>query len=365
MTKNILIVIGTRPNFIKVTRFKEVIARGYPNLSCRIVHTGQHYDNKMSKVFFEQLALEPDEWLRASSGSPNTQMASIMIGLEKSIENLRPALIIVVGDVNSTLAAAITANKCNIPLAHVESGLRSRDYGMPEEINRILTDKLSQFHFITESSGLENLKNEGFFEGSMFMVGNTMIDTLVSFDDQIQASKILEKHSLKTGSYILMTMHRPATVDDESGLNKLVNIISEISKRAKVIFPVHPRTKKRLDAFGLESVLIENDEVILLEPMDYFAFQKLICHALCVITDSGGIQEETTYRKIPCLTLRPNTERPITISIGSNRLSKLDINEINTFLDEIGSGDFDRGEIPPLWDGKSTERIVSKIAQVI
>ncbi|MCB0807691.1 MAG: UDP-N-acetylglucosamine 2-epimerase (non-hydrolyzing) [Flavobacteriales bacterium] len=362
--RKVLIVVGTRPNFIKVTRFKEV-ATGYPDLDVQLVHTGQHFDAKMADVFFEQFGLSPDHWLGVEPGSPNTQMAHIMLGLERVVNEERPDLMLVVGDVNSTLAGAITANKLGIPLGHLESGLRSRDRGMPEEINRILTDQITDHYFITEQSGMDHLLAEGRPKEAMHFVGNTMIDTLVKFEGRIQAAKVLEELGLPGGTHVLMTIHRPATVDDPQELAKLVDLIALVAKDHPVVFPVHPRTTNNLKQFGLQDRLSGIKGLILGEPMDYFAFQKLIATCAFVITDSGGIQEETTYRQVPCLTLRPNTERPCTVTLGTNELITFDLPALQDAIGRIHAGTFKQGEVPPLWDGHATERVVETLAKVL
>ncbi|MDQ3110647.1 MAG: UDP-N-acetylglucosamine 2-epimerase (non-hydrolyzing) [Bacteroidota bacterium] len=358
---NILVIIGTRPNFIKVTRFKEV-AKLYPGINLKIVHTGQHYDNNMADVFFKQFGLEPDYFLNISQGSANSQMAEIMVKLEKLIhDEFKPDLIMVVGDVNSTLAGALTANKSGIKLAHVESGLRSFDRSMPEEHNRILTDGLSDFHFITEQAGLDNLAIEGKPAEGIFFVGNTMIDTMVAFAGKIDSSAVLEKLNIGDKKFVLMTMHRPGNVDTKDGLQKLLELVNHLSQKYTVIFPVHPRTVKNMEQTGLENEFRGNKNLLLTDPLDYFSFQKLIQRSSFIITDSGGIQEESTFLQVPCLTLRPNTERPVTITSGSNELVPFEIEKITSRIEAIENGSFKKGTIPPLWDGKATERIFEAI----
>ncbi len=354
---NLLLIIGTRPNFIKVTRFKEVAAK-YPNITLKIAHTGQHYDATMADVFFQQFNLTPDYFLNVGAGSQNFQIADIMLKLEELINTkFKPDLMLVVGDVNSTLAGALTANKLNIKLAHVESGLRSFDETMPEEINRILTDKICNLYFVTEPSGSENLKKEGVQNDKIKFVGNTMIDTLVGFSDKIEQADILEKHNLTKQPYILTTLHRPATVDFEDGLKKLIELFENIAKKYKAVFPIHPRTVANLKKFGLYDKLMQNKNLIITEPLDYFAFQKLIKYSKFIITDSGGIQEESTFLQVPCLTLRNNTERPVTCTEGTNTLVKFDIAEISKLISEIENGTYKKGKVPALWDGHATERI--------
>ena len=354
---NLLLIIGTRPNFIKVTRFKEVATK-YPNITLKIAHTGQHYDATMADVFFQQFNLTPDYFLNVGAGSQNFQIADIMLKLEELITTkFKPDLMLVVGDVNSTLAGALTANKLNIKLAHVESGLRSFDETMPEEINRILTDKICNLFFVTEPSGLENLKKEGVQNDRIKFVGNTMIDTLVGFSDKIEQAAILEKYNLTKQQYILATLHRPATVDFEEGLKKLIELFENITKKYKAVFPIHPRTVANLKKFGLYDELMQNKNLIITEPLDYFAFQKLIKYSKFIITDSGGIQEESTFLQVPCLTLRNNTERPVTCIEGTNTLVKFDIAEISKLISEIENETYKKGKIPELWDGHATERI--------
>ena len=355
----ILIVVGTRPNFIKVTQFKKVNEQLGNPFDIKIVHTGQHYDDKMADVFFRQFELTPDYFLNIPAESANTQMAEIMIRLENVIREFNPHLVMVVGDVNSTFAAALTANKMNIKLAHIESGLRSYDRSMPEEFNRVLTDEITDFYFVTEQSGLDNLtEKENKNRDSVFLVGNTMIDTLVAFEDKIRKDTILQTLKIEKGKYALMTMHRPATVDFQESLSKLIDIIDFITQSMDLVFPIHPRTTNKLEAFKLMDRIKANKRMILTEPLDYFSFQKLTADCAFVITDSGGIQEETTFRKIPCLTLRPNTERPSTITIGTNELVPFDVNVVNDKIKSIQNNEFKKGAIPPLWDGQSTRRIL-------
>jgi UDP-N-acetylglucosamine 2-epimerase (non-hydrolysing) len=362
--KKILIVIGTRPNFIKVTQFKKV-AKKYNNIEIKIVHTGQHYDDTMANVFFDQFELRPDYFLKIGAGSPNTQMANIMLGLEDLIENtFRPDIMLVPGDVNSTLAAALTANKLGIKLGHIESGLRSFDRTMPEEINRVLTDEITDFYFVTEESGLKHL-NEERKKGKAFFVGNTMIDTMVGFDEQIDASPIMKDLKLDQGKFVLMTMHRPATVDNEGELLKLIELVEDLTKNYKVFFPVHPRTNNKLKELGLLDRCIKNGNLVMSGPIGYFEFQQLVKNCIFIVTDSGGIQEESTYRKVPCITLRPNTERPSTVDVGTNTLLPFNIERVQELVKLIENGTYKKGAIPDLWDGKATERIIEAILTVL
>jgi len=361
----ILTVVGTRPNFIKVTQFSRLLNNEDLNIEHKIVHTGQHYDNKMAKIFFDQFSLKPDFFLNIDAASPNTQIANIMLKLEELILDYQPNLMMVVGDVNSTLAATITGHKCNIPLIHVESGLRSEDKRMPEENNRVITDSVCDYYLITEQSGWDNLIKEDVDEEKMFFVGNTMIDTLVAFEPQIEASHILDEYELTKGNYILMTIHRPGNVDDLAGVSKLLELIQSISKRYKIVLPLHPRTANRIKQFDKQEAFDNLSNVVITTPMGYFDFQKLIKFSKTVITDSGGIQEETTFRQVPCLTLRPNTERPSTIDIGTNTLVKFSVQEIDGYLDLIETGVYKKGKIPKNWDGHATDRIAKVIIEKI
>ncbi len=364
MTKKILIVVGTRPNFIKVTQFKKN-CNAYQHLECKIVHTGQHYDAKMADVFFDQFELRPDFFLNISNTSANTQMAEIMIGLEKVCKEYLPDLMIVVGDVNSTFAAALTANKMGIKIAHLESGLRSLDRTMPEEINRLLTDEISDYFFVTEQSGYDNLLKEGKTESQIYFVGNTMIDTMVAFESEIGKNKILEELDLQQNQFVLMTIHRPATVDNNDELKKLLSLIEVVSSKYKIVFPIHPRTISNLKKFNLYERFLSNTNLVISEPLDYFSFQKLIKDCFFILTDSGGIQEESTFRLKPCITLRPNTERPSTVDIGTNILLPFDLDLIQQSILSIENGTFKKGKIPMLWDGASTQRIIETLNKIL
>ncbi len=360
MSKKILIVIGTRPNFIKVTQFKKIAKALYPNISITLVHTGQHYDEKMADVFFKQFDLIPDYYLNIKPASANKQIAEIMIKLEDLIIEIgKPDIMLVPGDVNSTLAAAVFANKNEIKLGHIESGLRSFDKTMPEEHNRILTDELSDYYFVTEPSGLKHLQKEGKDNSKIHFVGNTMIDTMVAYEKEISASLVLSDLGIGKDKFVLMTMHRPATVDNKIELEKLIQLIEYVTINHKVVFPIHPRTIKNAKEFGLYERMIANKHLIYTEPLDYFSFQKLVKNCEFILTDSGGIQEESTYRQKPCLTLRPNTERPVTVDEGTNTLLDFDLEEIKTYIRQIEEGVYKKGTVPALWDGKATERILS------
>lgn len=357
----ILTVVGTRPNIIKITQFHKVIKQ-YPDLQHFMVHTGQHFSANMNDLFFEELSLPtPNFSFDIDRSSVIAQLSDIMKGLEKVVNEVKPDLMLVVGDVNSTLAASIVANKMNIKLAHIESGLRSFDKTMPEEHNRVVTDSLSDYYFVTEQSGYDNLLHEGKSKDKLFFVGNTMIDTLVAYESQILKSSITQTYNLTPKQYCLMTMHRPGNVDEREGLEKLIHLINELTKQIKVVFPIHPRTLNNIKKFELYNQIADNTNLVLTEPAGYLDFQKLILNCKYVVTDSGGIQEETTFMQVPCITLRPNTERPITCVIGSNTLCEFELSQIMTLINQINKGEYKKGEIPSLWDGKATERIFSSI----
>ncbi|WP_178990277.1 non-hydrolyzing UDP-N-acetylglucosamine 2-epimerase [Winogradskyella schleiferi] len=358
----LLIIVGTRPNYIKVTQFKKVAEQKFKNkFDIKIVHTGQHFDKAMADDFFKQLDIYPDFALNIPQSTANNQIGEIIIRLEGIVNQFLPDMIIVPGDVNSTLAAAITANKMNIPLAHLESGLRSFDRSMPEEINRLLVDEITDHFIVTEQSGIDNLLKEGKPKERIHFVGNTMIDTLVAFEEDIESQSILETFQLNKDDFILMTIHRPATVDHKNGLEKLLNLMDKLSKNHQVVFPMHPRTLNNLSKYGLKSDFEKLKGVIITGPLDYFSFQNLIHNCKMVLTDSGGIQEETTYKLKPCLTLRPNTERPSTITQGTNVLLDFDVDKILSHIETVEAGMENHSNVPKFWDGKATERILAII----
>ncbi|MFT4678273.1 MAG: UDP-N-acetylglucosamine 2-epimerase (non-hydrolyzing) [Flavobacteriales bacterium] len=355
--KKILISVGTRPNFIKITQFKR-LAKQFKDIEIRIVHTGQHYDRFMSSVFFEQFNLQPDYYLSLEQKKPATQLGEITTKIGEALYSYKPDLLIVPGDVNSTLAAAIAANKSGTPLAHLESGLRSFDPTMPEEINRILTDKITDMFFVTEQSGVDNLTNEGVSAEKIHFVGNTMIDTLVAYEDAIESADIMQQLKVEKGNFTLMTMHRPNNVDNEEGLVFIRDLLLGTTKDCPLIFPIHPRTWDRLETYNLKKDFEQIKGLIVTEPMDYFSFQNLVKNTRMILTDSGGIQEESTFRQVPCLTIRENTERPVTCEIGTNELVARDAQLV---LSKIETNLSVQGVIPPMWDGKATERILDLI----
>ena len=323
-----------------------------------IVHTGQHYDARMSDVFFRQLGLpEPDHYLGIGGGSHAEQTARVMTAFEEVLLEVKPDLVLVVGDVNSTVAATLVAVKLHVPVAHVEAGLRSGDRRMPEEINRLCTDAISDLLFVTEQSGLDNLKHEGTPDERVHFVGNVMIDSLVHAREAARALKSPEAHGVEPGGYILMTMHRPSNVDTQAPLEEMVRLVEGLAEILPVVLPAHPRTKNNLQKFGLFGALEGIGGLRLIEPAGYLEFLGLMEGAAVVVTDSGGIQEETTFLGVPCLTLRENTERPATIDLGTNELSPLDaahvLGRVRTILEE-GTTEH---QVPPLWDGRAAERI--------
>ena len=360
--KKIILVVGARPNFIKIAPLHRALCRYSHDLISLICHTGQHFDQNMSKIFFEELALpEPHFFLGVGGGSHADQTGRIMIGFEKILEREKPDLVIVPGDVNSTLACSVVAAKTGTHLAHVEAGLRSFDRSMPEEINRIVTDILCDYLFVSEPSGLINLRKEGIDQGKIFYVGNIMIDSLVQYQPRIMKSTVLKQLHLRKKEYILVTFHRPNNVDTRETLSEVVEFLNRLARRKKIVFPVHPRTMINLKKYELRNKV--SNDVILLDPVGYIDFLQLTRNAGLVITDSGGIQEETTYLSVPCITIRDNTERPVTVETGTNVLAGTNLPEAEKEANNILNGKMKKGSIPELWDGKTAERIASIIMQ--
>lgn len=354
----VLNVVGARPNFMKVAPLhRAMLASGV--IESRIVHTGQHYDERMSDIFFRQLEMpKPHVYLGVGSGSHAQQTARVMTAFEEVLLDEKPDLVLVVGDVNSTLACALVAVKLHIPVAHVEAGLRSGDRTMPEEINRIVTDSIADLLFVTEQSGLDNLEKEGVPSEKVHFVGNVMIDSLVHFREKAAETTVLADLDLEDKPYVLMTMHRPATVDHQEGLELVLETIERMAADIHVVFPIHPRTRSRFEEFGLKDRLDAITNLTLTDPIGYLEFLRLMEQATVVVTDSGGIQEETTYLRVPCITLRDTTERPVTIDLGTNRLMELDPPAIQSEVAMLAREGCPSSTVPPLWDGHASERIV-------
>ena len=355
----ILSVVGARPNFMKVAPLHRVF-ESRDHVTSRIVHTGQHYDEEMSDIFFRQLGLpEPDVYLGVGSGSHAEQTARVMTAFEEVVLDEDPDIVGVVGDVNSTVACSLVAAKCHVPVAHVEAGLRSGDRNMPEELNRIVTDQLAEFLFVTEPSGVEHLRAEGRPEEAIHFVGNVMIDSLVQFREKAQERSILDDLEVTAGEYILTTMHRPSNVDEKEPLAEVVSTLRQLVDQREVVFPVHPRTENQMKAHGFWEKLDSTPGIHLLDPLGYLDFLRLMEEAAVVVTDSGGIQEETTFLQVPCLTIRPNTERPVTITQGTNELVSLDASTIVRRVGERIAEGVSDGQRPEKWDGRAAHRITS------
>lgn len=348
-------IAGARPNFMKIAPMIKAISK-YPSskIEYRLIHTGQHYDPNMSDTFFEQLGMpEPNINLGAGGGTQAEQTSKIMVGYEKLLLTKPCDLCIVVGDVTSTMACSIVAKKLNIKVAHVEAGIRSGDLTMPEEINRMVTDSISDYFFTTSELANQNLKALGISENHIFFVGNTMIDSLLSNLQRFQKPTIWDQCGLQDKNYIVLTLHRPANVDQEANLELLINKIIEHSNNLYLVFPVHPRTRQVLNRLH-----ISNPNLILTDPLPYLEFNYLVSKSMAVVTDSGGITEETTMLGIPCMTLRSNTERPETVSIGTNELLGTNPSALEPAMRKLLGGQWKKGGIPPLWDGKTSERII-------
>ena len=354
----IICVCGARPNFMKIAPIMRALKES-GKFETLLVHTGQHYDEKMSHLFFEELNIpKPEINLEVGSGSHAVQTAKVMKRFEPVVLEFQPDHVLVVGDVNSTIACGLVAVKLGVKLIHVEAGLRSFDRGMPEEINRVLTDTISDLLFVTEQSGIDNLKNEGVDSDRVHLVGNVMIDTLLANKKKAEQSNILEGMGLTPKQYAVITLHRPSNVDDLAGLEKIIAAFEVIQKELKLVFPIHPRTRNNMAGTDLQARVEAMQNLILLEPVGYLAFLKLMANAALVMTDSGGIQEETTILGVPCMTLRPNTERPVTITEGTNQLVKLTTEDILAVYSELQKTNFSvSGRIPELWDGHAANRI--------
>lgn len=358
------LIAGARPNFMKIGPIIDALEQSKKtggHLTYRLVHTGQHYDQAMSGSFFEQLGIPaPQVNLEAGSGTAAEQTAAIMTRYEKALLQERCALCLVVGDVTSTMACAIVAQKLGVPVAHVEGGIRSGDWSMPEEINRLVTDAITNYFFTTSETANLNLLRSGVDAGRIFFVGNTMIDTLLKHRSRFRAPPIWEQAGLRAKEYFVLTLHRPSNVDDEAHLQRLLEEITRATRGRPIVFPAHPRTVRTLDRLA-----VKLSTVHLVEPMAYLEFNFLVENSLAVITDSGGVTEEATVFGVPCLTLRNSTERPETIDLGTNELIGTDPRALGPHLDRLFSGAWKKGRIPPLWDGRTGERIVGHLERIL
>lgn len=368
MTRYLACVVGARPNFMKMAPLLRALA-AYPELRPVLIHTGQHYDENLSDVFFQDLGMRrPDVHLEVGSGTHGQQTARVMERLEAVLVQGPPAgrryeRLVVVGDVNSTMAAALAAVKLGIPVAHVEAGLRSFDRSMPEEINRLVTDTVADLLFVSEPAGLENLRREGHREDEIHLVGNVMIDTLRWLLPQARQRDTLVRLGLEPGQYGVVTLHRPANVDQPETLRPLLEVLCEAATELPLVFPIHPRTRQRLERFGLANRVSANGRLMLLPPLGYLDFLALSSQARVVVTDSGGLQEESTALGIPCLTARPNTERPITVQEGTSTLVGSDPDRLRAGLLAVLEGRYKTGRCPRLWDGHAAERIACILAR--
>lgn len=362
-TRNFACVVGARPNFMKMAPLLQALDR-CGKASYWLIHTGQHYDKALSSVFFEQLEMrKPDVSLEVGSGTQAGQTARILERIEPILlsgdRDGRPFdALVVVGDVNSTMAAAIAAAKLQIPVAHVEAGLRSFDRTMPEEINRLITDSISDQLLVSEPAGVENLRREGHPEDRIHLVGNLMIDTLKRLLPQARSTSVLADAGLAPGAYGVVTLHRPSNVDDRATLSAILEVLSDVSARLPLAFPIHPRTAGRIEEFGLRPLLDRGKGIVIMPPLGYLEFLALTSSAKVIVTDSGGLQEESTALSVPCLTMRQNTERPCTVSDGSSTLVGSDAAQLHLQITNVLEGRYDVGRCPELWDGNAAERIV-------
>lgn len=358
----VLNVVGARPNFMKMAPIIEAMNRYPESFHHMLIHTGQHYDQQMSKSFFQDLGMPtPDVDLGVGSGSHAEQTARIMVEFEKVCLKEKPDLVLVVGDVNSTMACTITAKKLGIKVAHVEAGLRSRDMSMPEEINRLCTDVLCDYLFTTDHFADENLLAEGVPKQKIHFVGNVMIDTLLKHKEMARSLGLMETLGVSQGEFAVLTLHRPANVDDKQVFEAILSALSEVAKRIPILFPIHPRTRKMAEEFDLTHYFTDGGRVTgiwVTEPLGYLDFLHLNMHAKVVFTDSGGLQEETTVLGVPCITLRPNTERPVTCEVGTNFIVGNDPSRILDAANSILDGKVFEGRVPDRWDGAAAERIV-------
>jgi len=358
----LLFVVGARPNFVKVAPVLDALAlRG--GIAVRLLHTGQHYDHALSASFIERLGIpEPDHHLGVGSGSHAEQTGKVLVGVEETLARERPDAVVVPGDVNSTMAAALAGAKAGVPVVHIESGLRSGDWTMPEEVNRVVTDRVSDLLLCHSDEAVENLAAEGIAPDAVQLVGNTMIDSLLRLLDPVDRGEVTERHGVEPGGYVLVTLHRPALVDDSARLAEVIGVLERIAERLPVVFPLHPRTRERAAAAGIEL----SDRLIGLDALDYLDFIALEAAARLVVTDSGGVQEETSALGVPCLTYRTTTERPVTCRLGTNRLVGLDPRALAAAADEelAGPGGAQPARIP-LWDGKAGARAADAIVSFL
>ncbi|WP_152286920.1 non-hydrolyzing UDP-N-acetylglucosamine 2-epimerase [Flavicella marina] len=356
------IVAGARPNFVKIAPIIAAIEAEKltgKDIMYRLVHTGQHYDAKMSASFFEQLNIpNPDVNLGCTGATQSEQVASILIAFEKELLEHPTDLVLVVGDVNSTMACTIVAKKLQIKVAHVEAGIRSYDWSMPEEINRVITDRIADYFFTTTPLASENLMKEGVANEKVFFVGNVMVDTLLQNKKRFLQPEVFAQKKLEQKKYMVLTLHRPANVDEENNIKNILEEIATNSNGLPIVFPVHPRTKKQLDKLGDFP-----EHLIMIPPLSYLEFNYLVENSFAVVTDSGGITEETTMMGIPCITLRDNTERPETITLGTNELIGTAPENIQPTFQKLFAGNWKKGTVPELWDGKTSERIVNIISE--
>jgi UDP-N-acetylglucosamine 2-epimerase (non-hydrolysing) len=368
LTRSIACVVGARPNFVKMGPVLAGLHKADPQLRAQLIHTGQHYDEAMSDLFFSQLGLPaPDVHLEVGSGSQGEQTAKVLSRYEAWLLQMtpRPLATLVVGDVNSTMACTLASVKLGVAVIHVEAGLRSFDRTMPEEVNRVVTDALSELLLVSESSGIENLRREGRPAEAIRLVGNVMIDVLLA---QLPAARALaqpEKMSLAPGQFAVWTMHRPSNVDHLETLAALVGALSRLGGRLPVVFPVHPRTRARLEAAGLWQTLVDSPGVRVTGPLGYMEFLSLTSKARLIVTDSGGLQEESAVLEIPCLTMRENTERPVTVTEGTSTLVGHDVSLLERLIDDILAGRYKKGRSPALWDGKAGERIGAEVVKFL
>lgn len=354
-------VVGARPNFVKIAPIMAEMQK-VKGIEPILLHTGQHYDYGMSERFFNELGIPvPDIHLEVGSDTHGRQVAKIMNRFDDYCAHHAVDLVLVVGDVNSTMACSLVASKRNIKVAHIEAGIRSRDRSMPEEINRIVTDSVTDYFFPPSEDAVQNLVHEGHRPDSIHLVGNIMIDTLINQQEKIDASRVLDALDVQPQDYALLTLHRPGNVDQPDHLSGILDAMAEIQEEIKLVFPVHPRTLRQLENHSRYPSLKSLNNLIMTGPFGYHDFGKLLKNAQFVLTDSGGIQEETTYYRIPCITLRENTERPVTITLGTNELAGSSKERIMSHVQKIQSGDWKRGSIPPLWDGLTAHRILQVI----